>query len=690
MNINDYTAFRSRYETSSAIIVVANAEDAQKLLQFHSNQKAKHIRLSEGILPSETDFLPMPDSVMSRLRSEFNGSPVILTGLSPYLTLLADKQRDTLLTALKDWVDNEKLNVTVILSAQWKDSLKNVFAHPRYREANKLIDLQGEQSVYPTSNIKLVAQQWLEIKPPVYNTFIDYLQKSNDFLAENEEPLTIAMPLSKNLAGLNTSIDQIWTISDFMRSFYGVHEELSDSVLQFILNKAQELRTNSGLECLRTLYGNLTDVLRTALKRMTSFRSEDEASAMLWMLKQFVSPESYLYAVLLSQNCSAVNFLQHYIIDEAVNQIRSKNAGRFAEERRAALKEINANVVLSHIINFINVIKNAPLQYVAGWLDNGTKEEHAELIRRCRTDNIIDHIPSQIFSVYPVLEKYLAEFDYGSTELSDYFKRYRKQKVWNTVTKDFCKKAFDAVLPADIASRSSVLQPYFNDGKTALLVVDALGAEYQPLLMALAKDYNINAIKHWTTSVSLPSSTPFNKIEWKDDFRLPDFKLLDETVHKGAELLQSDYAENLVKVLDEIIPKIFVKITEALCRFDQVLLTADHGASRLAVLANDLNLSQTLQNPNAGLPADWRYCQKPHKGQCPPELTETLDGNYWVVRGYNRLPKPGGKRNELHGGATLEESLVPVILFTKGTAGQSVETLKKPVKQLIEKDDFDI
>ena len=70
-----------------------------------------------------------------------------------------------------------------------------------------------------------------------------------------------------------------------------------------------------------------------------------------------------------------------------------------------------------------------------------------------------------------------------------------------------------------------------------------------------------------------------------------------------------------------------------------------------------------------GEPLDWRFTFAPKDGKRPlefesqyfPDTGET----YWVVRGYNRLPKQGGKIYGLHGGATLEEVLVPILIFTK-------------------------
>ena len=62
-----------------------------------------------------------------------------------------------------------------------------------------------------------------------------------------------------------------------------------------------------------------------------------------------------------------------------------------------------------------------------------------------------------------------------------------------------------------------------------------------------------------------------------------------------------------------------------------------------------------------------------------------------MVRGYNRLPKNGGGQGfELHSGATLEERLVPVIIFSR--TGQFVPKTRSEDKraQIVEKDDFDL
>lgn len=82
-----------------------------------------------------------------------------------------------------------------------------------------------------------------------------------------------------------------------------------------------------------------------------------------------------------------------------------------------------------------------------------------------------------------------------------------------------------------------------------------------------------------------------------------------------------------------------------------------------------------------GQPDDWRYSLAPQGGMRPPELEQgyfpARKRTYWIVRGCNRLSKMGGKLYELHGGATLEERLVPVVVFTKNAVTQIPKQLGK-------------
>jgi hypothetical protein len=171
---------------------------------------------------------------------------------------------------------------------------------------------------------------------------------------------------------------------------------------------------------------------------------------------------------------------------------------------------------------------------------------------------------------------------------------------------------------------------------------------------------------------------------------LPDVKAIDSIAHETAIAYEwASYENNITAVLEVFSTEVFGRISDGLLsRYQRVIVTADHGSSRLAVLARIHDFDETLSYDGDAL--DWRYATALDTS-CPDTLEVTLDGRFWVVRGYNRFSKSGGKMNELHGGAALEERLVPFIVFTKEKiSDESADEEKNVSAQMVEKDGFDI
>ena len=113
----------------------------------------------------------------------------------------------------------------------------------------------------------------------------------------------------------------------------------------------------------------------------------------------------------------------------------------------------------------------------------------------------------------------------------------------------------------------------------------------------------------------------------------------------------------------------FVWFYVAYC--DKVILTSDHGASRLAVIfGRDSNFKLNSVGEHSG-----RCCLINEIDEKPDFATE--ENGYWVSANYCRFQ--GGRLSsvEVHGGATLEEVLVPVVEFTL----QKKVDVKKAVKK---------
>jgi hypothetical protein len=244
--------------------------------------------------------------------------------------------------------------------------------------------------------------------------------------------------------------------------------------------------------------------------------------------------------------------------------------------------------------------------------------------------------------------------------------------------------------------RDALLQRHTAGENCNLLVVDAMGAEWLPMLLTLAKEQNLGVESVAVCKANLPTTTQFNTIHWPHSHtRSPDIKRFDNIVHNGAEAHETRKPEeNLAAALDVINKEVLPRVHLGLETSERVLVTADHGSSRLAVLARQTEpmLARTVACDAGVEIADWRYRERTsQKERCPSELVETLDGKYWVIRGYDRLPKRGGGQSfELHGGATMEERLVPVVIFSRKGQYEPKAKISRARVQIVEKDDFDL
>jgi hypothetical protein len=289
-----------------------------------------------------------------------------------------------------------------------------------------------------------------------------------------------------------------------------------------------------------------------------------------------------------------------------------------AEERRAAIRELGVERAEADIRIMIADHKAMETTLLAPWLNCGTKAERAELLRRCEADGIVK---KAVRSVYPEVAAYL-----GDGIDQTYFGRYRELKLINRVTQDFCnevKQSYSQRHP----SRDSLLQRLTSDEGCALLVVDAMGAEWLPMLMTLARERNVGVESADIGMARLPTATRFNVLTWPEARRLPEIKRFDNIAHNGAERHETHTSqENLLAQLEVVGSDVLPRVADALTRFERVVVTADHGSSRLVVLAWQQKLTSTLEAPDGAEILDWRYCGKGRQN-CPPDLEETLDGN---------------------------------------------------------------
>lgn len=297
------------------------------------------------------------------------------------------------------------------------------------------------------------------------------------------------------------------------------------------------------------------------------------------------------------------------------------------------------------------------------YLTDNTAIERYAIIREISKTKVL---PKYLNCIYPELGMYLNDYAFKcimGDDLTQYFIDYKRQKLFNQIDEDFLQLVYKLSSDGNrlynkLESKGELIEK-LDDGKNILYWVDALGVEYLGYIQALAKELDL-IITIQVGRAVLPSLTYLNK-DFYDDWRgkKAQTKKLDKIKHEGEESFNYESEKYPIHLAAElkIINDTFRWAKNELLQnpATTVVIASDHGASRLAVINEQEN--------------KWEMATKGiHSGRCCPinEIDErpntaTEERGYWVLANYDRF-KGGRKASvEVHGGASLEEVLVPII-----------------------------
>ena len=287
---------------------------------------------------------------------------------------------------------------------------------------------------------------------------------------------------------------------------------------------------------------------------------------------------------------------------------------------------------------------------------------------------------STLEAVYPDLAAYFNEYQFSCAEgemLTQYFRDYKRQKVNNQVDPAFLQEVIELSQPGNrrynrLPTRNLLVDQVVGEG-AGLYWIDGLGVEYLGYIKKVAKELGL-WIEISIGRATLPTLTEFNRTFYDNwsGFKCPKEGDLDKIKHEGVASQES--TGPAIHVPDElaIIRNSLVTIKDCLVnhKAEYFLLVSDHGASRLCVLYQHEN---SWEIKNWRMAEDGKHsgrcCPKSDADECPDSATEN-DG-YWVLANYDRF-KGGRRANiEVHGGASLEEVVVPVVRIS--LADEAVE-----------------
>lgn len=310
-------------------------------------------------------------------------------------------------------------------------------------------------------------------------------------------------------------------------------------------------------------------------------------------------------------------------------------------------------------------------------LTDGTKTEREEVIAWVSQNGVIP----QISYIYPALAAYLKKYVFNCGDLSnlltEYFDAYKRHKVSNKLEDDFIEKVEKLAKSRDynrLPTRNEIIEG-LNKDYTYLYWLDALGVEYLAFISELVRMRGLS-ISTNIARAELPTITSINRDffdAWQGSGKEKNDKL-DDTKHSddgGYNFENNILPIHLAKELDiiaEVIDK--AATTLALRNYKRFLIVSDHGASRLAVLQRKEEQYETDTKGE-------------HSGRCcklfePYDLPFAAEENgYLVLADYGRFKGSRAANVEVHGGASLEEVVVPIIELTLKDNDITVEMVEE-------------
>ena len=276
----------------------------------------------------------------------------------------------------------------------------------------------------------------------------------------------------------------------------------------------------------------------------------------------------------------------------------------------------------------------------------------------------IDEAQKILQENFPALANYLSNAEeYSTAEQTEYFRQYRWLKVTNCLTQNFlamvktiAQQKSDNIFA--LPSRNEIVNEEYSSN-AAIFFVDGLGAEY---LNFLAADFSALKekflVRYKIGRCELPSTTEVNKDFLRGRNVVADLRELDTLKHDSRA-----YPENILSELD-FLSALKEKVLQGLEVYEKIILSADHGTSRLAVIVRQKNFDQFVPKAfpsgkrkvyKSGRFADARSDDE-KKFQTAIEYDDKI-----IFADYSRFVQKGTTGSEIHGGATLEEILVPVV-----------------------------
>lgn len=387
----------------------------------------------------------------------------------------------------------------------------------------------------------------------------------------------------------------------------------------------------------------------------------------LWLWTRTKSEQSYVVQCAQSSHC--VEKFVDNLYCNIIYLLESPDFSVVYNERKQVLFEMR----ISPSYEFQEKERQLDNRDALRILTDSSEWERNRILERIRKISFGKHFEalSILYHSWPSLAYYLQNPDNDMTSaLSEsyraYFAEYRWLKATDTLTFHFMEQVRQtAILKGSgvyqMESRNKIVWDTYLKNDSAIFFVDGMGIEYLDYLLHILSPLK-NAGFSITASAgycNLPSITETNKDFLTDRRIVASLTEFDMLKHGTVQ-----YPDTITREL-EFLNSLREKI-ERCFRHEirRIILTSDHGASRPAVSVRKSEFDQKISLPDGYTAYKYgRYCDRIEMADQLPTAIE-CDGKL-IFADYTRFEQKGAPTNEIHGGASLEEWIVPVIVIER-------------------------
>ncbi len=648
-------------QTAKALLVnVQNTNDMQELINYFNVEGNKIICTSSFC---HNDHLPNFEKILDRISCE--KSNCFLSELTSFFRFYGEEKIKKI---LKNVLEVTFQGHVVILTYQCEKQLEEIIsADPRI--SGRIYLVNGEKSRLP---------ELVFVSDNISETVLkdEFILDGIDKVAheiENHDTPTIYVRTAKSVDKFYDSLYSISTINSAYKillkkiSFVVPIEENmgTKSNWEYLLSLATKLNADFSEIC-NNEFGNY-QCLEAFLPNYFNY-SENQKWLYFIALKNFYLKDDYFKEV-ISHTATYDRFIKNifsYILNFEPN---NKDFPSFYKQRKTLLNSLDNPK--DEVMEFCGSVRHKEENAIYYLTDNTRLEKELifELIEKYFQNCSKSELERITSVIYPDLYKYLCDYNFDIPLLREYFSLYKYSKVVNKVSPELEKIVEAQSVQRDynryIEPRTSKIDKLDTEN-SQIYFVDAMGVEYLSYILAKCNENNLMA-KITLCCANLPSITSQNK-EFVDYFEakgltVNKIKELDDIKHNGIN--NCNYTETKLpihlirelEIIDEILENIKSKLAKGIC--EKSVIISDHGASRMAVIREKENM--------------WEMSSKgKHSGRCCPKSDAdnicsdfiTEENGFWVIANYDRFKGSRKANVEVHGGATLEEIVVPIIEIT--------------------------